>query len=429
METTLELLQQAGYGALQLLAGPFYYIAVLIIVLHYFRQTRTERKLFHVRLHAWPVLLFRTVVAGLAAGAVISVTMAFIGVTITAGTIYWVWGTAAVLLLFRVRYLCFAYSVGLLGILQWGAGWWDWSGGAQWIATASASLAALEIPGLLLLVALLHAAEALFIRSQNTRLATPMFMEGKRGKLVGGYQLQGYWPVPLLLLVPAQTGSAAETALPWTPLLGGDLWSAGWMIAGLPMVVGFSEVTRSMVPQQRARRTSGSLLYYSLLLTAVAAAAAWWAPLTPVAALCALAVHEAIIWIHARKESEHPPLFVHDEQGLKVLAIVPGTPADELRIVAGEVIHKVNGIRVRTKDELHEALQENSAFCKLEVFNLEGQLKFVQRARFAGEHHQLGVILAPDDSAQYFAAAKPATLLDLFRRKGGVKSRDRSASL
>src|SRR4029079_19150000 len=119
--------------------------------------------------------------------------------------------------------------------------------------------------------------------------------------------------------------------------------------------------------------------------------------------------------------------YVHDERGLRVLAVIPGTPAEAMGIAAGEILHKVNGQSVRTKDELYAALHIDSAFCKLEVLNHEGQIKFVQRARYAGEHHQLGVVLSPDDKADRYAVASPASLFDLFRQSRAAKSRQAGA--
>src|SRR5690606_29984166 len=115
-------------------------------------------------------------------------------------------------------------------------------------------------------------------------------------------------------------------------------------------------------------------------------------------------------------EATRVPLYVNDTRGLRILGIVPGTPAETMGLAAGEILHKVNGVRVRTKEELYEALVLNPAFCKLELLNLDGELKFAQRARYAGEHHQLGVILAPDEQANYYADNGPLSLLKLLRR-------------
>ena len=146
--------------------------------------------------------------------------------------------------------------------------------------------------------------------------------------------------------------------------------------------------------------------------------------LLPLAAIASLLLHEAIIWRSRSVEAAQSPLYVHDSRGLRILGIVPGTPAAAMGLITGEVLHKVNGMHVRTKEDLYEALVHNSAFCKLEVLNLDGELKFVQRARFAGEHHQLGVILAPDEQANYYAASGPASLLELLRSSRTANRRD-----
>lgn len=427
LESAYAMLALFGEAALQLLAQPFYYIAVIFIVLQYSRQIRMERQLFAVKLHDWLSLTFKAVLTGLLIGLAISVAGAFIGAALTSSTVLWLWSIAAMLLLIRIRYLCFAYSAGIIVLLQWGTGFTALDERADWIGAMASSLASIDSVGLLLLVALLHLAEALLVRLQGDRLSTPLFLEGKRGKLVGGYMLQGFWPVPLLLLVPIagdMAGGSSSELLPWTPLLGAD-WSQGWTFVALPMVIGFTEMTRSMLPRSKAKHASQGLLIYSVAL-AGAALAAWWQPaLLPIAGAASILLHEAILWRSRLAESKRTPLFVHDARGLRILGIVPGTPAESMGLLAGETIYKANGERVCTKEELYGALAINSAFCKLEVYTMEGEPKFAQRARYSGEHHQLGVILAPDEQANYYAASGPASLLELLR---GVRASNRRGS-
>jgi Trypsin-like serine proteases, typically periplasmic, contain C-terminal PDZ domain len=415
------LLEQFGKAFVHLLAQPFYYIAVLFIIVQYMRQITLERRMFAVRLHIWPRLVAKAILAGLAAGVIASIVGAFIGISLSGDAVLWLWGSAVVLLLFRIRYLCFAYGAGMLALLQWIIGFTPLEENGGWIGGMASSLAGLDMPGILVLVALLHLAEAFLVRRQGDKLATPLFLEGKRGKLVGGYMLQGFWPVPLLLLVPA-AGGASVVNLPWTPLFGGD-WTQGWTVVALPMIIGFSEMTRTMLPQAKARHAAKGLLWYSLLLTG-AALLAWWQPaLLPIAAICSLLMHEAIIWRSRAIEAAQSPLYVNDQRGLRILGIVPGTPAAEMKLLAGEIIVKVNGTRVYSKEDLHEALQNSSAMYKLEVLNTDDEIKFVRRARYEGEHHQLGVILSPDERATYYASSEPATLLDLLRRARTAKRR------
>ncbi|HWO54747.1 MAG TPA: PDZ domain-containing protein [Paenibacillus cookii] len=426
MEVALELLWNFTDAIVQLLMQPFYYISILFIMLMYRRQVLLERKLFHVRLHSWGLQTWRTFIGGLLAGLSVSVVILFLGISLTAEAVVCIWIVAVILLLFRVRFLCFAYSIGVLGVIQFVLGFFPGFHPAGMAGTAVDTVRELDIPALLALVAVLHLAEALLVKLQGAGFANPVFMESKRGKLVGAYQIQAFWPIPLFLLIPAQTGGEL---LPWTPLLGGDGWSAGFSMAALPVIIGFSEMTQSMLPQAKADKTFRRLLIYGIVLLGLSLLAAWWKPLMIAAALVSFLVHEGLLWYSRLEEQQNSPMFVHPREGMKVLAVIPGSPAQEIGIKAGESIVKINGISIRTKEQMHAALRKNPAFCKLEVRNLHGESKFLQRAIYAGEHHQLGVILAPDPDAGVVLVMKPVSIFQLVAMKVQAKTKTNELQL
>ncbi len=394
-----------------MLIQPYYYIAILFIAVYYRRQIALERKLIHVKLHSWGQETWRTVWSGLVMGLVVSLAAVALGISLTGTAVACIWVVSLVLMLFRVRYLCFAYSIGVLGIIQFVLSFFPGilqSGSAGTIASV---LREMDIPALLVLAALLHLAEALLARWQGARLATPLFLKGKRGKVVGGYQLQAFWPLPLFLLMPSGAGIGD---LPWHPLLGGGLG-----LVSLPVIIGFSEMTQGMLPGRKSARTAGRLLLYSIVLLALSGLAAWWSPLTVLAALAAVLLHEALGWYSALEERSLSPVFVHPAAGRKVLAVLPDSPAQELGILPGEILLKVNGVLLTDAAQLHEALRMNPAFCKLEVQNREGESKYLQRAIYDGDHHQLGIILVPEPDASVTAEAKPSSIFSILTMKTG----------
>src|SRR5690554_1443114 len=83
MDITIDLLQQLGHAALQLMGQPFYYIGVLFVILLYRRQMFLERKMFHTKLNAYIHETWKTLLWGITAGFVISLLIAFIGVTMS----------------------------------------------------------------------------------------------------------------------------------------------------------------------------------------------------------------------------------------------------------------------------------------------------------------------------------------------------------
>lgn len=413
-------------AAAQLFLQPFYYISIILIMLLYRRQVLLERKLFHVRLNSWLLQTGRTVLGGLTAGVAISIVFAFIGMTLTVGGILCIWVVSILLLLLRVRYLCLAYSVGVLGVIQFILTFIPSVEGEGWLAAIILTLRELNIPALLCLVAVLHIAEGLLVRWQGASFAGPLFYEGKRGRLVGGYQMQSLWPIPLFLLVPAQT---TGEVLPWVPFFGGDAWQGGFGLVALPIVIGFSEMTAGMIPQAKTRITSGRLISYGIVILILSVLSAKWSLLTIIAALCAFGLHEFLVLKSRYEEQQLSPLFVNPLGGLRVLAVIPDSPADVMGIQAGETIIRANGVSVTTKEELHAALRMNAAYCKLEVRNLAGESKFIQRALYSGEHHQLGVILSPDETAPIAVRLQPLSLLQLIKPRRGAEDVRRGEDL
>jgi len=403
MAFAISLLERLGQAALGLLLNPFYYISVLIVILQMRRQIFFERKLYHSRLHSLPGESVRIVLWGLAVGLIGSLLMAFIGAYLQPQAIIYMWVVALLLALIRIRFLCFSYVIGLLGIVHAILGWIPLDAEASYYRLIE-PLLELHMPSLLVLAGIAHILEALLIRVQGERLATPVFIEGKRGKLIGSYQFQGLWPVPLLLLVP---GTAGGEPLPFTPLLGGsDMWSAGWMFLSMPLMIGFTDMTATLLPKQKIRRTAGQLLIYGVIVAGLGVLAEWLPAILLPVALLTILLHELILWYAVRQENLRSPIYVHSARGLTVLAVLPKSAAQEMGIRAGEVIHKVNGQPVRTKEQLHQALRLNPAFSRLEIIDHRGEHRFTQRALFEGEHHQLGIILSPDDSAEFYINSK-----------------------
>ncbi|MDP4096493.1 PDZ domain-containing protein [Paenibacillus sp. P96] len=403
-------------ACLQLLTQPFYYISIIVVALGYRRQMLLERKLFHTRLHGWWPQTWRTVLTGLVAGLLISAVGLFVGAHLTAGTVISLWACTGLLMLLRVRYLCFAYAAGLLGVVQFVLSLADSWQPEGWVGDAVAVVRGLDMPALLLLVAVLHMAEALLLLWKRGMAATPMYFEGKRGRMVGGYRMEDYWPVPLLLLIPVQNGFS----LPW-PTLFGD--QAGYMLAALPVIIGFSGLTTGRLPGHKAAQSARRLFLYSLVLLVLSLLAAWWNPLIIAAALFSFLAHEVLVWFDSYEENQISPLYVHPEEGLRVLAVLPGSPADELGITAGEAVYKVNGMLIRSREELHQALRVNAAFCKLEIRNHQGESKFMQRGLYEGEHHQLGMVLAPDTDVDWSVPTRQASIYQVITMRTGARRR------
>ncbi|MDP5275918.1 PDZ domain-containing protein [Chengkuizengella axinellae] len=409
IQLSLELVQALKVLFLQ----PFYYLGILFVIFQYRRQIYLERKLFHTKLHSLLNETWKTLGWGLLGGFVCSVFMIFLGVSISFEVLIILWIISLILILFRVRFLCFSYSVGILGILHVLIVSFPFLGPLEntWIIQVIKDV---NVPSLLSLVAIVHMLEAFLYYINGVKSSTPLFIKGKRGKIVGGYHFQGFWPVPLFLLIPTTSSSVI---LPWNPILSSDMLAGGWMMIAFPIVIGFSEMTRVKLPVEKVKWSAKWLLIYSIVLLGLAIAANYLPILTFSAVLFCIIFHEGIVYYSKKQEINQTPIYVHDESGLYILGILPNSPAEKMGVETGEKIHKVNGLEVHTKEELHQAIRMNPAYCKLEIINLDGQSKFVKCPLFSGEHHQLGLIIAPDEKAMYYMELHEKPIWSYVRMK------------
>lgn len=177
MNVIQELLGSLGTAFLHLLIQPYYYIAIIFIALYYRRQVALERKLIHVKLHSWGQETWRTVWSGLVMGLVVSIAAVLLGISLSGTAVACIWVVSLVLSLLRVRYLCFAYSIGLLGIIQFVISFFPDALDSGTVGNITTAIREMDIPALLVLAALLHMAEALLARRQGAKLATPLFLK------------------------------------------------------------------------------------------------------------------------------------------------------------------------------------------------------------------------------------------------------------
>lgn len=411
-DIVLQILSGLGY----FLLNPFMYLFVLFIYLHYRRQMNFQRQLFSVRIHSPLLQTIRAVGMGLIGGLLVSIVAGGLGVLVQSRDLWILWVLAIVLSLFRVRLLCLAYATGVLTLLHGVALLFPQVADVQGLGTIWRwFLEAKPVP-ILAIVGLLHLAEAVLVRWNAGKDASPLFLEGKRGRIIGGYQLHSFWLTPLVVLVPTAAGQGVEGALfaGW-PLFMPESNAFAFML--LPAITGFSDVTTTMVPMRKAQQTARQLAVYAILLTIVAYAAVWVPALMILAAVIAIVGHEGLFWLSRWEERQKPPYFIQSDRGIKVMAVLPGTPAEEMGIQTGEVIIRVNGVSVKQREDLYPALHVNPAFCKMEVLTHAGEIKFVQCAVYAGNHHQLGIIVVPDAQTQYFVDLRKASIVQLLKQR------------
>jgi hypothetical protein len=386
-----EWLLELAKGAGKLLLNPVFYYLFLLAALLGVTRVKRERKNFHIRVENAYFELRQLIPAGLAAGLVLSLITLGTGLVIP---IELVWLTAAFTILWsltgRIRLLAPAYTVGAaffasIYIID--------RGFSIPLIEATGNLTAdMLFPAGASLLALLMIGEAVLILRNGGRATSPKLVKSKRGQTIGVHETKRLWLLPVFLLVP---GDAISAMFGWWPLF--SIGDSSYSIIFVPFSVGFHQQIQGMLPDTAVKRTGRRLLVYSIFLLLLSAAGYWYPLASIVVAALAILGREFITYRQKVYDRNQPFFFSRRNQGLVVLGVKPGTPAESMGLKTGELVTKVNGLQVHDENELYNALQRNGAHCKLEVIDVNGQIRFVQKALYEGDHHELGILFVQDE--------------------------------
>lgn len=381
----MELLASIGRG----LAQPFLYYGILLVAFVGWRRVKRERSSFHIRVYDWfheSKFFWRS---GLGIGLLLSLIIVIAGIVIpTDGVLLLFYVTALLGLTLQLRLLSPAYTVG--GTMIAIAVLTKYEKTKLFFATYFPELKEMNVASMALLLALLLLAESWLILRNGAEGTSPQLTKGKRGLIVGEHWTERLWFVPVLLPVP----NGVLAPFSWWPLFPAGDGSYSFLL--MPFLLGFSQRVQGMQPQLSIRLTGQRVCLLGLIVGVFALASYWYGVLSIVAAAVAIVGREWLaFWQHTQDRSQ-PPYFAKRAHGLVILGILPDSKAEKIALKIGEIIVKVNGTPVNTEEEFYEALQHNRAYCKLEVLDENGEIRFVQGALYEDEHHELGLLFVRD---------------------------------
>lgn len=327
-----------------------------------------------------------TVAAGLGGGLLGSFLLIAVGLNLNDIGIIWLWPAAVLLLLIHPRFLCFSYAGGLVSLVSIFFG-----------------LPKVDIPQLMALVAILHLVEGMLILFSGHLGATPVYTRNKAGRVIGAFNLQTFWPIPLVALAavivsPSGTMSELVNMPSWWPLIRPVHFAgtAQTVYQLLPVVaaVGYGDLAAASQPREKSRRMAINLFIYSICLLGISVFASHRPQLTLLAALFGPFGHELVIRLGTKGEMTGKPLYIQPDRGVMVLDVWPDSPAWLLGLRTGDIILDVNGVSVNCKEDFLDALENSFGLVDADWLPFGGGKPVTGQIR-KNLGQPLGIILAP----------------------------------
>lgn len=248
-----------------------------------------------------------------------------------------------------------------------------------------------SLPALAVIMSLLLFVESLLIKRVEKQDTFPCIALSDRGVWVGVHHIKRLTLIPLVMLVPE---GAITSFAPWWPYLSIGETSLGLVV--IPFLIGFNYKAKGHFHQDAIYKLAKANTFLAVGILLVAVAGVFIPYLSLIAVVLAIVGKEYLNYRYREGDRLRRPYYQPHPKGLRVVGILPESPGDRLGIEPGESIYRVHGTPVRTSQEFYEALQGSGAYIKIEIFNHEDQVRFVEGALYEGEHHSLGIQFAEE---------------------------------
>lgn len=371
-------------GVGRLFINPLFYWSLILVLLVGYRRIRQERLNFGSRVfdvfsewkHTWGVALI--------SGLIISVFMVGIGIVFSYET-FIVLSLVTIVLSLTLRFtmLSPSYTIGITYLLLlFIPAFWD-----QQTFVDQALFSHINFTGLAVMVGLFLIIEAILIIRNRRNDSYPSLVKGKRGGWIGQHQIKKMSLIPFFVLIPSGALTSIEPYWPVLPV-GDETFS----LMLIPFLIGYDHKVRTELPNNASKRIGRSILLLSLLVLLLAGFSYYVPWLSLASVLIAIIGREIINYRERMINKKNQPYFYQDNLGLRVLSIIPNSPAERLGILVGEKIVKVNDIPIHSHGDFYESLQNSGSFFKIEIVDDQGEVRFLQSPFYEGEHHKLGLI-------------------------------------
>ncbi|WP_411953875.1 hypothetical protein ACKXGF_11590 [Alkalibacillus sp. S2W] len=384
-------LTEIGLGIAWFFAQPLLYIVIVLSFLLGNLRIKRDRQQFGHRIFPLHAEWRGTWLLGLGLGLLVSIGLVLVGVVVT-----WEWlllltiVTLVMTLTGQLALLSPAYTLGVTIVTVWLLQQFEV---VVWNESISEGLYQVPLDAMVYVLLALLLAEVILVMTTKRALTFPQLQSGDRGKNVIAHRASRLMLVPLLFPLPGGTLVLSD-AFAWWPMFAMDSVNIQFVL--FPYIIGFSQMFRGVFSEQGAKRIGLSVLLLMIILAGV------FVPLMSVPyVLISVAgfavVARAFISLMIRFfDRERRPIFRPEPDGITIAGIIPGSPADELDVVVGEKIERVHDVPVQNEHEFYDVMSENRSYCKLNVQDLNGETKFVQRPIHEGEDHQLGFIFVKE---------------------------------
>ena len=412
------MLQMAGAIAAEMLNAFFvnnffiflYILVILFIRAQYRKYSELQSAIYGKPAKSLKEITEQIILTGLIAGFVSSFVTVAAGITIEMDTVRYLFYLMCVMLLFDLRFVCISYAAGILGAISLVFG-----------------VPKVNIPSLLCLVAVLQLVEGILIYLNRKGDCVPVFIRHD-DEIAGAFLIRRVWMIPVVFFTYlAQPGLISlDFAAGWPLLFKGPPLTDWAFVLGLDCLVSVlcqNDIAIARHPEKKSVQSAALIICYSIGLFVFA-----WLSLKTVwmgyigVAWCIL-VHEGISLYSNLSERRGVPLYNAVRRGLRVMEVLPGSHAQLMGLMRGDIILSINNHDIQTEEGVNEALREFPAYTWINVTGWDGKDRTIEYTCYPGGYNTLGIVCVPREREVTYNTAyieRVSILQNIVNRFRGV---------
>ena len=376
MELIMYSLRTVSYAIIE---PTYLFLLIALGLIFYFKNKKIsvmQRMTIGEVINSPLELTLSQIALGIIAGTIISIALSILGVVFNENSGIEIIFIISIFLIFiKKRYICFAYSGAVLGLI---------SIISNLIAnyTGYQSYININIVSLMVFVGVMHIAEGMLVIFDGSRGAVPVFTN-KENKIIGGFAYNRYWamPVALFIVITSSFSSATtDIATPnWWPIINRSenlALLASAIIASIPLygVVGFRTVSFTKEKNIKPIYSGISILIFGVLLTIISQLASLGLIGQIIVVVFAPLGHEIMLKIQNRIENNGKYIYVSDDEGVSVLEVAPNSPAYESGIRRGDKILEINNEKIISEVDIFNTVRSTFTEINFKIRKISGEI-------------------------------------------------------
>lgn len=240
----------------------------------------------------------------------------------------------------------------------------------------------------LFLMALLLLFTPFLMKNKDNNKLYPVLRSSKRGKRVAKYQNKSLYLLPLAVLVP---GHLIEPLASWWPLF--TIGSEKYGVLILPFIIGFQFTISTQLIEDAIRYIKKDLQILTVIAVFLLLFSYFYQAYSIWSVLIVLIGGLFILYRHRQRENLWSFKYGPADEGLRVIAVRPDSPAERMDLKAGAIITHINDQEMNKKEDFYEMITYNRSYIRIRLKRSDGEVIMVETPLYDDDYNNLGLLI------------------------------------